>query len=236
MQRSRAEAAVAVPRRAIGRRAIGRRAWTALWLSLLMTSCASQPDAGSNRAADRGRTLAADDAPGNAPKEVLDENSGTTLIVVRRPIVLARSRTDVAANVRDYATLVVAQEDRSGKYSTWLIVHRWSTVDPRIDGARTLGSGNLLLIADGRTLALGPVEQPPAFANRGDLLYAPRTTLSSWAYKVDLPMLRYVAAAHDLSVRFADDSYPVAYSVWQDGRHDLQGLLDSAVAPAPGSR
>jgi hypothetical protein len=231
MQRSRADAAICVPRRPIG-----RWAWTALWLSLLLTSCASQPDARSNRVADRGRTLAADDAPGNAPKEVLDENSGTTLIVVRRPIVLARSRTDVAANVRDYATLVVAQEDRAGKYSSWLVVYRWSTVDPRISGAGALDSGNLLLIADGRTLAFGPVEPLPAFANRGDLLYAPHTPLSSWAYKVDLPMLRYIAAAHDLSVRFADDSYPVAYSMWQDGRHDLQGLLDSALPPAPGSR
>jgi len=208
-----------------------------VWLSLsLVASCASQPNTASDRARDNARDFAPDNGPGNAPKELLDEDSGTTLIVVRRPIVLARSRTDLAANVRDYVTLVVAQEDRSGKYSTWLIVHRWSTVDPRIDTARTLGSGSLLLIADGRTIALAPVQQPPAFASRGDLLYAPRTVVSSWAYQVDLPMLRYVVAARDLSLRFVDDAYPAAYGLWQDGRRELHGLLDGAVAPSPASR
>ena len=116
----------------VPRLAIGPACWSAVWLSLsLVASCASQPNTASDRARDNARDFAPDNGPGNAPKELLDEDSGTTLIVVRRPIVLARSRTDLAANVRDYVTLVVAQEDRSGKYSTWLIVHRWSTVDPR---------------------------------------------------------------------------------------------------------
>lgn len=207
----------------------------ALLLLLWMTACASQPDTTSRRHPGDARTWASDDAPANAPKELLDENSGTTLIVVRRPIVLARSRTDVAANVRDYATLVAAQEDRGGKFSTWLIVHRWSTVDARIDSAHRLDSGSLLLIADGRAMALAPVEQPPTFAERGDLLYAPHTRVTTWAYKVDLPLLRYVAAARDLSLRFVDDQYPVSYAMWDDGRQQLQGLLDSAVAPPSGA-
>ncbi|HEY4975633.1 MAG TPA: hypothetical protein VII41_18625 [Steroidobacteraceae bacterium] len=183
---------------------------------------------------DYARRWAPDNAPANAPKELLDEKTGTTLIVVRRPLVLARSRTDVAANVRDYATLVATQEDEAGHFLTWLIVHRWSTVDSRIDTASRLDSGNLLLIADGRPLALGAAQQLPMFATRGDLLYAPRARASTWAYKVELPLLRYVAAARDLSLRFVDDPYPVSYSVWDDGRQELQGLLDDAIGPAAG--
>ena len=197
----------------------GLRCWPGVCvvLSLLMSGCDSAPNTRPDRMTGDARYGAPDNAPGNAPRELLDENSGSTLIVVRRPIVLARSRTDVAANVRDYVTLVATQQDNSGKYSTWLIVHRWLTVDPRIDSARSLASGRLQLLADGRTLALAPLEPPPAFASRGDLLYAPHTPSSFWVYQVDLPTLRYLAAARNLSLRFVDDAYPVAYSLWEDG-------------------
>jgi hypothetical protein len=219
------------------RLAIGRRWWPAVWVLLsLVASCDSRPNTRPDRVAYGASNFASDNDPSKGPKELLDENSGSTLIVVRRPIVLARSRTDVAANVRDYVTLVVAQEDRAGKYSTWLIVHRWSTVDPRIDTARILGSGSLLLVADGRTVALAPVEQPPTFASRGDLLYAPHTSVDTWVYRADLPMLRYVAAAHDLALRFVDDAFPAGYGLWEDGRPELQELLDNAVAPAKGAQ
>lgn len=189
-----------------------------------LAGCASAPRSSAPRAADG--------AAGNAPSELLDENSGETLIVVRRPIVLARSRTDVAANVRDYVTLVAAQEDRGGKYSTWLVAHNWSTVDPRIDATRSVGSARLLLIGDGRTITLTPAQPQPLFVRRGDLLFAPSTSVASWAYAVDLPTLRYLAAASDLSLRWNDDALPVPYTLWADGRPELLGLLDNAIAPA----
>jgi hypothetical protein len=40
-------------------------------------------------------------------------------------------RVDVAANARDYATVVAVEANRSGKYSQYLL-HRWSTVDRRM--------------------------------------------------------------------------------------------------------
>jgi hypothetical protein len=162
------------------------------------------------------------------PKETFDESSGTTLIVVQHPIVLARSRTDVAANMRDYVTLVVAKEDRSGKYSTWLIAYRWSTVDARFDAMRVAESGTLLLVGDARSITLSPAKQPPAFLRRGDLLFAPHFALDTWAYPVDLPTLRYLAAARELSLRLQGDPLPVAYSIWEDGRSELLSLLAGA--------
>jgi len=48
----------------------------------------------------------------------LDDSSGSTLFVVQQPLLFARSRSDLAANARDYVTLVALQEDRSGKYSS----------------------------------------------------------------------------------------------------------------------
>lgn len=200
----------------------------------MIAGCAAGPDAAPDGAAVSAASSSLDDRADNvsAPRELLDEKTGITLIEVRRPLVLARSRSDVAANVRDYATLVAVQEDRSGKYSTWLVVHRWSTVDPRIDPAHTISSGSVLLIGDGRTIALTPAQQPPGFIDRGELLFAPPTKRDSWAYAVNLSTLRYLAAAHDISLRFVDDAQPEAYVIWEDGRRELAGMVDNAVTPA----
>src|SRR6202022_5114063 len=64
--------------------------------------------------------------------EILDEQSGNTLLVAAAPLVFARDRTDVAAHARDYATLVAVEVDHSGTYTDYLLLHRWSTVDTRM--------------------------------------------------------------------------------------------------------
>ena len=166
------------------------------------------------------------------PKEVLDEYSGVTLIVVQRPMVFARSRIDVGANVRDYLTLVATEEDRSGKYKVWLIVHRWSTVDPRMQGDAD-GKSALHIIADGRELVLARAEPAPAILARGDLLFAPRgSRTDSAAYAVDDPTLRYIADSDRLLLRIGDDTALPAYAVWDDGREAMRQLLAEVGTPA----
>jgi hypothetical protein len=166
------------------------------------------------------------------PREVLDERSGATLIIVERPIVLARPRSDVAANARDYLTLVALQEDRSGRFTTWLIVHRWSTVDPRIAADRGIGSGGLRIIADDREVLLGPADPAPPLIARGDLLFAPKTARTqSIAYPIDVPTLHYLAGAQSLSANFPADALPIPYGIWQDGRAALMALVTEAESP-----
>ncbi len=165
-------------------------------------------------------------------REVLDENSGTTLIVAQRPTVFARPRTDVAANVRDYLTLVAAEEDRSGKYKAWLIIHRWSTVDPRMEGDTDGGKTELHVIADDRQLDLQRIEPPPAILVRGDILFAPRAARAqSWAYGIDDDTLRYIAESHRLLLRVGDDSALSAYAIWDDGREAMRQLLADVGKP-----
>jgi hypothetical protein len=165
-------------------------------------------------------------------RELLDESSGSTLLIVQRPIVFARARTDVAANARDYATVVAMHEDRSGKYSTWLIVHRWSTVDPRFAGATGAGSGQLRIIADDRELTFNAAVPEPAFLQRRSGMFEPSTrgALSS-AYSVDSPTLHYIASAQTLSLRYSDDPLPIPYTVWEDGRAALQAWLSDTRTP-----
>jgi hypothetical protein len=173
--------------------------------------------------------------PAPAPREVLDERSGATLFIVERPIVLARSRLDVAANARDYLTLVGMQEDRSGRYTTWLIVHRWSTVDPRFAADHEVGTARLRIIADDREVLLSPADPAPPVLARGDLLFGPRTAKAiSAAYPIDVPTLRYLAGAQSLTANYPDDVLPIAYGIWQDGRGELRSLATAAEAPSAG--
>lgn len=166
------------------------------------------------------------------PLELLDESSGALLTIVRRPIICARSRTDVAANARDYVTLAAAQEDRSGRISDWLIVHRWSTVDPRFSGDAGVGSGRLRIVADDRVLTLAPaVPAPSLLARRRELFAPPNGRGLSLAYAVDRSTLRYLASAHSLSLRFTDDALPLDYTVWDDGRPALQAWLSDTGPP-----
>lgn len=166
------------------------------------------------------------------PKEVLDESSGVTLIVVQQPIVFARPRIDVAANVRDYFTLVAAEEDRSGKYTAWLIAHRWSTLDPRMEGGPVPGQSLLHIIADDRELTLKPAAPAPAMLARGDLLLAPHVAgAQSAAYAVDEATLRYIATSTRLLLRVDEDTALPAYAVWNDGREALLALLLEVGSP-----
>jgi len=197
-----------------------RTACSAALLAMMaaLCACASRGHAGSAR-------------------EVLDEHSGATLFIVERPIVLARPRTDVAANARDYLTLVAMQEDRSGRYTTWLIVHRWSTVDPRIAADAGVGSGRLRIIADDRELLLRPAAPSPPVLERGDLLFGPRAARSqSAAYAIDVETLRFLAGAQSLSAGYPEDTLPIAYQPWQDGRAALLAFVATAAADQHGGR
>ena len=88
--------------------------------------------------------------PAAPTQEILDEQSGNTLLVVAKPLVFARERTDVAAYARDYATLVAVEMDQSGKYSEFLLLYRWSTVDRRMSSPPDPSAGELRILAEGR--------------------------------------------------------------------------------------
>jgi hypothetical protein len=176
--------------------------------------------------------------PTTHPRELLDESTGLTLIVVQQPTVFARARTEAAANARDYATLVAVREDRSGKYSDWLIVYRWSTVDLRFGGSAGHTPGALHLIADDRDFALQAGTPSPSLLRRRDGLFAPpnQDAVSTW-YAVNAEDIRYVASAQTVSLRYSDDAYPIAYSLWKDGRPALRDWLGARTSGGvPSSR
>lgn len=161
--------------------------------------------------------------PSGASQAILDQQSGNTLLLVTRPLVFARRRADVAAEfARDYATMVAVELDVAGKYSDYLLVYRWSTVDKRMSPLPDSGSGALQIEADGRKVTLPALEQLPVdVAGREDLYYPQHADVAAFAYKIDIAMLRFIALSHRIDVRMPQEPLQLPFELMQDGRASL---------------
>jgi len=154
-----------------------------------------------------------------APHELFDERSGNTVSVVARPLVFARSRTDVAAYARDYATLVAVELDHSGSVEHYLLLHRWSTVDARMSRPPDPAAGQLEILSSGRIVKLTPLAEPPiGLEHRRDLHLPPHGEVVTHAYRVDGEVLRFIARHRDATLELPQESFGEPFTLWEDGR------------------
>jgi hypothetical protein len=155
-------------------------------------------------------------------QEIFDEETGNTLLVVAKPLVFARTRSDVAAFARDYATLVAVEVDQSGKFNDYILLYRWSTVDPRMAAPPAPNQGELKILADGREIDLKPLEQSPVGLSRRKQLHVPEQgAMVAHEYKIDAATLRFIAASRELTLRMPQESFDTPFSIWEDGRGAL---------------
>ena len=167
-----------------------------------------------------------------APREIFDEQSGSTLTVVSKPLVFARERSDVAAHARDYATVVAVEIDRSGAYQQYLLLYRWSTVDRRMSPPPDPAAGAMRLLADGRPIELLSLDRMPVSLQRSSELHVPdHAAVVTRAYKVDPALLHFIATSGTLTLRMPRESLDVPFTLWEDGRGALVKFLQTAAAP-----
>jgi hypothetical protein len=161
--------------------------------------------------------------------EIFDEQSGNTLLVVPKPLVFARERTDVAAHERDYATLVAVEIDQSGKYNDYLLLYRWSTVDRRMSPPPDPQEGELRILADGRAIDLKPLDNVPVGLSRRRELHMPEHGyVVAHAYPIDVATLRFIAVSREIVVRMPQESLDAPFTIWEDGRSALGRFLERA--------
>ena len=161
--------------------------------------------------------------PPPAPATFLDEETGVTLTVVAKPLVLARDRRDIAANARDYITLVAVERNQTGRRNLVLLAYRWSTIDRRVNPQADADARALVLVADGRDIRLQPVaEQLPAeLRPRAQLLQPDVTDVVAVAYRIDESTLRYIAESQRISGFYSDARGALPFALWADGRDAL---------------
>ncbi len=167
--------------------------------------------------------------PPTAPREILDEQSANTLMVVAAPMVFARERSDIAARAHDFATVVAVEIDASGDYKPYLLLYRWSTVDPRMSPPPPAGAGALRLIADGRIMDLTPLDRlPPGLTQNQGLAVPNHGDVVARAYPIDVATLRFVAASRDIVLRMPKEPLDIPFRLWEDGRGALREFISRA--------
>jgi hypothetical protein len=198
-------------------------------LMLVLTalpSCTIQPRATSHQPRPAAQQ------PRSASNEIFDEETASTLLVVSKPLVFARERSDVAAHSRDYATIVAVEDDRSGAYTQYLLLYRWSTVDRRMSPPPGPDQGELLILADGREIDLKPLAQPPtSLAHRRALHVPEHGDIVYRSYRVDPAMLHFIAASREIIVHMPQEALDTPFTLWEDGRGALTQFLQEAAAP-----
>ncbi len=161
--------------------------------------------------------------PAPEPPSYLDERTGITLTVVDAPLVLARERRDLAANARDYLTLVGVSRNESGRITSALLLHRWSTIDARV-AAAPAAEPKLVIVADGRDIRPQPLaELPKEFRPSAthDLWRPPVSTVATTAYRIDAATLRFIAESRRVSAFIDERGDDLPYVLWRDGRDAL---------------
>jgi hypothetical protein len=162
----------------------------------------------------------------NPPREYLDQDTGATVTVVDQPLVFAYPRRDLAANAHDYATLAAASVNRGGKIDYVLIVYFWSTVDPRLRDAPLPAAEPLVLQADDRRLAFTLRGHSARDAGIGFAVHAPPgSTAAPNVYGTDLAVLRFIAAARQLTLLADSNGTTSSYGLWSDRRADLRAFV-----------
>ncbi len=160
--------------------------------------------------------------PPPEPATHLDQRSGVTLTVVDKPLVFARERRDIAANVRDYITLVAVERDVAGKFTLALIAYRWSTIDERVNDESLAGNRKLVILADGRDVRPQPLAEVPIELQSDPRLLPPAVPkFTTIAYAIDAATLAYIAASEQLSAFYEDAEQPLSFALWSDQRDAL---------------
>lgn len=166
--------------------------------------------------------------PGRKPAEYLDPDTGASVQSVASPLIFARAHPDVAVNSRQYATVVGASVNRSGRYEYVLLVYLWSTVDPRL-GAGAHPGDNLILLADDRAIRLVRDARSLREAGIARPLDRPAHTRGPpRMYRIDQATLRFLAHARRLRLQVEGDGDARPFEVWQDGRSALAQLASVA--------
>jgi hypothetical protein len=172
--------------------------------------------------------------PAAPSQEIFDESDASTLLVVAKPTVFARERSDLAAHARDYATVVAVEIDISGEYSDYLLVYRWSTVDRRMLPPPDPAGGAMRIVADGRVFDFKPVDKLPVnFAQRRELHMPKHDDVVPRGYKVNSETLHFIATSEDLTLRMPQEPLDVPFKMFEDGRRALLEFLKPAFAPSP---
>jgi hypothetical protein len=158
------------------------------------------------------------------PNEYLDSLTAAMVSSVTAPMIFARAHPDVAANARQYATVVGASVNHSGRYEYVLLVYIWSTIDARL-GAGAHPGDTLVFLADDRAIRLQRDGRSMKEVGIAKPLLPPLHTRGPpRLYRTDRATLQFISTARHVRMQLEGDQDARPFDVWKDGRRELGQL------------
>ena len=161
-------------------------------------------------------------------RQYVDEITAASITVAVEPLIFARERTDLAANARDYVTLTSVEVNVMGKRSYLWSAYIWSTIDRRDRQELVVPGDELVLVADGRPIALRSdaktlrehgIGQPPT--------RAPVRAAVPALFAADPESIGYVARAGELHLELIHAGSNDSFVLWKDGRAALRAFSEA---------
>lgn len=167
-------------------------------------------------------------AAGDPVRQYLDEVTAASITAAVEPLIFARERSDLAVNARDYVILTPIEVNVMGKRNYFWSAYIWSTIDRRDREPVVAPDDELVLVADGRPIALrsdaktlrdhGLAQAPTR---------APARTAVPALYLADRESIGYVAHAAELHVELIHDGGNEQFALWKDGRAAVRAFSES---------
>lgn len=174
----------------------GRR-WLGVLAALCLAGCATS-------GAPRGE------------REYLDARTAATVTVREPVLVFARARPELAANARDYLTLVPVDVNRAGTHRQYFFGYAWSTVDKRFAADESAAQPRIELIADGRSIPLTPHAGSLADLGLGELPVSPPSRSAALLIApASLEQQQFVADAGEVRALLLRDGLSERYDLWR---------------------
>jgi hypothetical protein len=163
--------------------------------------------------------------PSDGPRQYLDEKSAATVTVAREALVFARERPELAVHARDYLTLVPVDVNRMGTHALYFYGYVWSTIDKRRSASADDGTTRFEIVADGRRIALAPVDMTPRELGLVEPPIAPPTGSARLLIaRTDRETLSFLAAARELRATGLHDGTGEDYVLWSGNPVSLLAL------------
>ena len=135
--------------------------------------------------------------------EYLDEASGATITRVETPFRFYSDDPSRAANARDYLDAAPLALNRSGKYSWWLWLGVWSTIDRGVSGgdAQLADIAAIQLIVDGEPMDLDMQARTDRIPGGEPLPYAATVPASATLLPLTGSQVARLGRAASISIR-----------------------------------
>ena len=149
-------------------------------------------------------------------EESLDYGTGATLTRATAPVVLYHDNSGRAAYARDFVYLGPIEVNRQGRYTYFLWLGIWSTLDDASRWTQRDGFENVVLYADGEPLQLEVAGWSAEILGASRPVFAkPVASAADAYYAVTVDQIRMIAEARDLVLQTS--SPPIRqYHRWRE--------------------